>query len=101
MIDRPKAPGNKIHQVGWFAVYITLFWEFSGVNNLIFINMIIYFILVVTHSDCGVTKGCFAYPYGCIATDSCLLLAAWKPRCDNAELGKKDTNTLQERDVVR
>ena len=55
----------------------------------------------MTHSDCGVTKGCFAYPYGCIATGSCLLLAAWKPRCDNAELGWNDTNKLQERDAVR
>ena len=61
----------------------------------------IYLTLVVTHSDCGVTKGCFGYPYGCIATDSCLLLAAWKPRCDNTELGLNDTHTLQERDVVR
>ena len=70
-------------------------------KNAISINLDINLILVVTHSDCGVTKGCFAYPYGCIATDSCLLLAAWKPRCDNAELGLDDTNTLQERDAVR
>ena len=70
-------------------------------KNAISINLDINLILVVTHSDCGVTKGCFAYPYGCIATDSCLLLAKWKPRCDHAEQGLNDTNTLQERDVVR